>query len=117
VRVATATQQTRRRADPYQGSLAEFLREPNGSLDTIIAFYNAWAAQRHVPAAFHLLRYEDLKADTAGALKQVLDFLGADGITDRAIRRAVRFASFERSQQREREQKHALKPIRALGSK
>ncbi len=105
--------QTKRRADPYERSLAEFLREPNGSLDTIIAFYNVWAAQRHVPAAFHLLRYEDLKADTEGALRQVLDFLGADGISDRAVRRAVEFASFERSQQREREQKLDLKALRA----
>ena len=106
-------QRTRRNADPYRGSLAEFLREPDEGLDKIIGFYNAWADQRHVPAAFHLVRYEDLRRDTAGALRQVLDFVGAADIPDEAVRRAVKYASFERTKERERGGEFKNKALRA----
>lgn len=106
-------QRTRRNADPYRGSLADFLREPDEGLDKIIGFYNVWADQRHVPVAFHLLRYEDLRADTPGSLRQVLDFVGAGDIPDRIVEGAVDFASFERTKEREREGEFKNKALRA----
>lgn len=106
-------QRTRRKQNPYQGSLAEFVHEPRGSVDTMIAFYNAWADQRSVPAAFRLLRYEDLRADTAGSLRRVLDFIGAGAVPDHVVSQAVEFASFERSRQREAQGKVKHKARRA----
>lgn len=106
-------QRTRRKENPYRGSLAEFVHEPRGSVDTMIAFYNAWAAQRSVPASFHLLKYEDLRQDTVGALRQVLDFVGAGDVPDDIVAKAVEFASFERSRQREAQGAVKHKALRA----
>jgi hypothetical protein len=43
---------------------------------------------------FLLVRYEDMRADTAGTLKRILDFVGTPG-NDEQIRSAVEFASVE----------------------
>ena len=106
-------QRTKRKRDPYQGTLADFLTEPRGSLDTLIAFYNAWANQRSIPAGFHLVKYEDLRRDTTTALRGVLDFVGAQEIPDDLVTRAVEFASFERARQREAAGKVKSKARRA----
>lgn len=94
---------TRRRRDPYPGSLSDFLTERVGSFDALLAFYNIWAEQRHVPAAFELLRYEDLRDDPGAGFRRVLDFVGLGDVSDEVAERAVEFASFERMQRRERE--------------
>jgi hypothetical protein len=87
-------QQTKRdRA--YTGTLHDFLHEQEGSLDTIIEYYNIWARQRSQPRGFCLVRYEDLKADAAGQLHRILRFAGVDPVIDAHVREAVRFASFE----------------------
>jgi hypothetical protein len=84
-----------RRERAYSGTLHEFLHEPRGSLDTILAYYNIWARERARPAGLCLVRYEDLKADTAGELKRILRFAGLGEIADAHVEEAVRFASFE----------------------
>ena len=48
----------------------------------------------------HLLRYEDLQADTAGALRRMLDFSGRPA-SDEQIRRAAAFADFAQLRQQE----------------
>lgn len=106
-------QRTRRNQNPYKGSIGEFIREPNGGLETIISFYNAWAAQRHVPAGFHLVRYEDLRADTLTALRGVMSFVGAADISDKTLAEAIEYASFERVQERERTGAAKQKALRA----
>ncbi len=84
-----------RRERAYSGTLQEFLKEPKGSLDTILAYYNIWAAERARPRGFCMVRYEDLKADTAGELKRLLSFAGIEDISEAHIQDAVKFASFE----------------------
>ena len=106
-------QRTRRKDNPYRGSLADFLHEPRGSVDTMIAFYNAWATQRSVPAQFKLLKYEDLREDTTGALREVLNVVGAGDVPDETVVKAVAFASFERSRQREAKGAVKHKALRA----
>jgi aryl sulfotransferase len=69
-------------------------------LPTWTGHVSSWLNQRDVP--IHLVRYEDLAADTAGRLK--LTPAVADlAATDEAINRAVRFADFARLQQQEQE--------------
>lgn len=51
----------------------------------------SWLDQRDLPV--HLVRYEDLKADTAGALARALAFAGWPATAEQ-IARAVRFADF-----------------------
>ena len=106
-------QRTRRNQNPYKGSIGDFISEPNGGLETIISFYNAWAAQRHVPTAFHLVRYEDLRADTMTSLREVMNFVGAGDIADKTLAEAIDYASFERVQERERAGAAKNKALRA----
>jgi hypothetical protein len=84
-----------RRERAYSGTLPQFLHESKGSLDTILSYYNIWAAERERPRGFCLVRYEDLKADTAGELSRILRFAGVEGFTDAHVEDAVAFASFE----------------------
>ncbi len=84
-----------RRERAYAGTLHEFLHEPSGSLDTILEYYNIWARERARPQGFCLVRYEDLKSDTAGQVKKILRFAGVERIVDSHVEEAVRFASFE----------------------
>lgn len=83
-----------RRERAYSGSLHEFLHEPKGSLDTILAYYDIWARERTRPRGFCLVRYEDLKRDAAGEARRILRFAGYE-LADAHIEEAVRFASFE----------------------
>jgi hypothetical protein len=85
---------TRRRGQEDRG-LSTYLRARRGSVDTMIRHYNIWAANRHVPADFHLVRYEDLHADSAGCLGDLLAFLGIANVDGATLRRAVEFASFD----------------------
>ena len=60
----------------------------------------SWLEQRDIPT--HLVRYEDLVADTAGVFRGLLSFAGASAADD-AIDCAVRFSQFALLQQQERE--------------
>src|SRR4051812_34812852 len=59
-----------------------------------------WLDQRDLPV--HLIRYEDLQADTLGALRGVLDFAGRPA-DDGALQRAVAFADFAQLRQQEQD--------------
>jgi aryl sulfotransferase len=52
----------------------------------------SWLDQDDLPT--HVIRYEDLRADTAGVFARALDFLGAE-YTEEDVARAVRHARFE----------------------
>jgi aryl sulfotransferase len=59
-----------------------------------------WLDQADI--AVHLIRYEDLRADTAGTLRGALAFAGC-AATEEEMRRAVRFADFAQLRQQERD--------------
>lgn len=59
----------------------------------------SWLDQADIPV--HLVRYEDMQADTAGTLKQVLAFADRSATADE-INRAVKFADFAQLQEQER---------------
>ncbi|MEY2423200.1 MAG: hypothetical protein QOI95_3267 [Acidimicrobiaceae bacterium] len=84
------------RRAPYEGSMAQFLREASGSLDTLSAYYNAWARDRDVPAAMLLVRYEDLHHDAPAQLARLLAFLGVADVSVDVLDSAVDAASFSR---------------------
>jgi hypothetical protein len=79
----------------YQGNLSSFLRYKQGSVDTIIRYYNIWAENQHVPADFLLIRYEDIHNQPEKELRRVLDFIGLPSISDKIDGEAVRYASFD----------------------
>jgi hypothetical protein len=79
----------------YEGSLPDFIRREQGGFQTILRFYNIWAANREIPRAFLLVRYEDLRIAPQIELRRVIDFLGLDAISDQTLVEAVEFASFD----------------------
>jgi len=75
-------------------SIFDFVLKHPAGLEKTIDFMNGWARERHRLGTFMILRYEDLKADTAGKLDEVTRFIGTPG--DRAsLDGAVAYASFE----------------------
>ena len=97
----------------YQGSLPEFIHRSTGGFDTILAYYNTWAENRHIPEGFLLVRYEDTKGNPHHELRRIMNFLDLGVVSDRTIADAVEFASFDNMRQMEREglfQSYILKP-------
>lgn len=85
----------------YRGEISSFLREPTGSLDTILAFYKIWYENLEVPEDVLLVRYEDIHEDAERELRRVLDFIGVSDVSDEAVREAVLFSSFDNMRQME----------------
>lgn len=83
-----------RRERAYSKTLADFLHESKGSLDTIIAYYNVWHRARNVPRDFCMVRYEDLHANTAKELRRIFEFLGVPEISEAHTLDAVGTGSF-----------------------
>lgn len=75
-------------------SIFDFVVNQPAGLAKTIAFMNDWARERERLNAFMILRYEDLKADTAGQLDAVTRFIGTPG-DQASIDGAVAYASFE----------------------
>lgn len=98
--VSNYFQVTRREAS-FEGELTAYLRWPRGSVDSMLRYYNVWAAQRRVPRAFLLLRYEDLHRDTAGELGRVAEFLELRDVESATLHAAVRHGGFGSMRSRE----------------
>ncbi|NEP00120.1 MAG: sulfotransferase domain-containing protein [Symploca sp. SIO2E9] len=86
-------------------SLSDFIWQTH-LVDDCIDFYNTWLKNRHVPKAFLLVFYENLKRDPIQELKRVINFIGLK-INDKIIKEAVNYASFENMRKMELEGKIA----------
>lgn len=86
--------QATKRRNAFTGDLSTFIRHERGSTDTFIRFYNIWAANRHVPADFLFVRYEDMHADVERELRRVLEFIGLQ-VAEETIRAAIDYGRFE----------------------
>jgi aryl sulfotransferase len=67
----------------------------------------SWLDQTDIPV--HVLRYEDLRSDTAGELRRVLEFACLPA-TEQAVNRAVAFSDFAQLQQQEEKNGFAEAP-------
>lgn len=85
----------RKRDKVFEGSLGDFIRSDEFGVRRILQFYKIWADNRHVPKEFLLIRYEELHSDAQGQLRKVLDFIGAEHISEACIEAAVEFARFD----------------------
>ncbi len=56
--------------------MREMLRDPAFGIGHTIELMNGWLMEWHGQPNFKLLRYEDCKADAAGAFGKLLEFLG-----------------------------------------
>ena len=102
---------TRRKGTPYDGSLADFVRDRVGSLASLLVFYDAWLAQQETRSLL-VVRYEDMRADAGRELRRVLDFVGLNAVSAAAVEHAVDSASFDRLQRAEREGTAGTKSLR-----
>lgn len=93
--------QRSKRDTGYQGSLLDFINDDIDGLNTIIRFYNAWAAALPKIDQSLLLKYEDMRADPGAILVKLFEFMGhnPDPVM---IRNAVDASSFERMKKMER---------------
>jgi len=88
--------------DDFSGSLAEFLRHPVGGLESIIAFYNIWAANAALPGAFEIFFYEDLRARPEEEYARLFRFLDLPERTPARLKTAVEFGAFENMREMEK---------------
>ncbi len=82
---------------PEHGSdvdIYTFVMSPTAGLPKIIDYMNLWASETNKIRSLLVVRYEDLRADTAAVLNRVVEFLGTPGSADQ-IAECVRFASVE----------------------
>ncbi len=101
--VSAYLQATRRNGD-WGEPISPFLRHDCFGVDKILTFHRIWSANKHVPAQFLFVRYEDLHRDTAGTLARVLPFLGIDADAG-AIAAAIEYCRFDNLRQAEVEQR------------
>ncbi|MDW8371767.1 MAG: sulfotransferase domain-containing protein, partial [Geminicoccaceae bacterium] len=74
--------------------LFTFVARHEAGLAKVIDWMNGWARELPRLSQCLVVRFEDLKADTAGTLSRILAFMGTPG-SEQEIAEAVRFGSFE----------------------
>jgi hypothetical protein len=86
--------------DPERVELWEFVRNSELGLPSLIEFLNAW--ERRVTRLENaiIVRYEDLRSDTASELSRITSLLG-EHFSDAEIREAVEWTSFDNMQRME----------------
>jgi aryl sulfotransferase len=88
-------------SDPGSAYCGERDRQP-GQLRQQLAgwssYNRSWLDQSDIPV--HIVRYEDLQADAAGAFRKALGFAGIDATSEEAAQ-AARFADFEMLREQE----------------
>ena len=96
---------------PPQGSdisLFDFVIGDNGgSMQAVNDYLNLWAGEADKVAAFHLLRYEDLRARPKEELRRLLDFMQVDAGDDQ-VDAAVEYSSYENMKKMESKQQFRL---------
>ena len=86
----------------YEGDLSSYIRCEVGSLNTIIRYYNIWAENINVPAAFLIVRYEDMQTNIKKELQIMLEFLELSKIPDKVLDEAIMYACFDNMRQLEK---------------
>ena len=74
------------------------LRHPRFGISSMAVVMNIWVAEFGARDDFRIVRYEDLRADPAGAFTNVLRALGEEQIGEEAFSEALQFSSFENMQ-------------------
>jgi len=86
----------------WKGDFKTFIRMPRYGLERMLTYHVAWlGARAKFKRGFRVETYEDLRADTAPALKRIVDFLGVPGVAMEEIEATAARNQFEKMQQRE----------------
>jgi hypothetical protein len=87
--------QATKRINVYEGSISDFVRSEQYGIERCVKFYSIWSQNRHVPAEFLIVRYEDMHANPQAVLKSVLDFMSVCGVSQQMLRDAIEFGRFD----------------------
>lgn len=90
-----------------------FIQNPDVGLPAILHWLELWQREMGKVARLKVVRYEDLRADTAQVLAEVLAFIGTPGTAEQ-IADAVRFASLENMRKLEAEKAFKASGARLL---
>ncbi len=100
----------------FTASYSGTTHRQNGQLRQKLPSWSAhvasWLDQTDIPV--HLIRYEDMRADTIGTFRRALDFAGRSA-RDEDVRRAVRYADFTELRRQEQDKGFAESPHRPGG--
>ncbi len=83
-------------------SLSDYICRGNELTQYYIQFYNDWGKHKDQAQDFLLVRYEDMREDTALVLRNIMNFLNID-VEEEVIEEAVNYASLENMRKMERE--------------
>lgn len=75
-------------------SIYDFVMDADSGLPKVIDFMNAWARDLGRLRSLLVVRYEDMRGDTAETLRRILEFIGTPAKAEE-IAEAVRFASID----------------------
>jgi alcohol sulfotransferase len=89
-------------------SLFDFVTGDNGgSMNAVCDYLNLWAKEAGKVQHFHLLRYEDLRANAHHELRRLLEFMQVDASEDE-VNAAVEYSSYENMKKMESKQQFRL---------
>ena len=89
-------------------SLFDFITGDNGgSIKAVTDYLNLWAGEADKVDHFHLLRYEDLRAEPHRELRKLLDFMQVDA-GEHHVNSAVEYSSYENMKKMESKQQFRL---------
>jgi hypothetical protein len=83
-------------------SVHDFIAGGNAGIPKIISFMNQWADALDSMPKLLVVKYEDLRADTKGQLRRILEFIGEQPV-EADIEDAVTFASIDNMRRMETE--------------
>jgi hypothetical protein len=87
--------QSLKRELAFEGDISSYLRSSERGILKWIAFHNMWHANRDRLASFHLVRYEALHEHPAATLRDALEAIGVQQVTEAELADAIEFARFE----------------------
>ena len=92
-----------RRSDrpEFKGTINDFVYHKTGGIDSIITFYNDWAANREVPDDFKIVKYEDLRRNTRDTLTEILAFIGLPRVDDKILDEVLELGKIEKMRKME----------------
>lgn len=88
-------QKTKRSRQRVEADISEFIRDPRKGIGGIVRVMNLWRQRLADHPDCLWMRYEAMKADTAGELARLVRHLRIGEVKEAAVRQAVEFAAFE----------------------
>ncbi|MCR9094314.1 MAG: sulfotransferase domain-containing protein [bacterium] len=73
----------------------DFVMDENVGLPGIIDYLNLWAREAEHVEDLLIVRYEDMRSDTAAVLERVMEFINGTGANEDAVESAVEYSSVE----------------------